>query len=61
LLKRRFKKNVAFCYGFNGYTVGNSMEPELKERDTVLIDQSQKAILACAIFFNTALPYGINI
>lgn len=30
--------------------IGNSMEPELKERDTVLIDQSQKAILAGAIY-----------
>ncbi|NLD37582.1 MAG: transcriptional regulator [Desulfatiglans sp.] len=30
--------------------VGNSMEPELKEGDTVLIDQSQKAILAGAIY-----------
>ena len=29
---------------------GNSMEPELKERDTVLIDQSQKAVLAGAIY-----------
>ena len=29
---------------------GNSMEPELKEGDTVLIDQSQKAILAGAIY-----------
>jgi len=29
---------------------GNSMEPELKEKDTVLIDQSQKAILAGAIY-----------
>jgi phage repressor protein C with HTH and peptisase S24 domain len=30
--------------------VGNSMEPELKEGDTVLIDQSQKSILAGAIY-----------
>lgn len=30
--------------------IGNSMEPELKERDTVLIDQSQRAILAGAIY-----------
>lgn len=30
--------------------IGNSMEPELKERDTVLIDQSQNAILAGAIY-----------
>jgi phage repressor protein C with HTH and peptisase S24 domain len=30
--------------------IGNSMEPELKERDTVLIDQSQKAVLAGAIY-----------
>ena len=30
--------------------IGNSMEPELKEGDTVLIDQSQKAILAGAIY-----------
>jgi len=29
---------------------GNSMEPELKGGDTVLIDQSQKAILAGAIY-----------
>jgi len=29
---------------------GNSMEPELKENDTVLIDQSQKAVLAGAIY-----------
>jgi phage repressor protein C with HTH and peptisase S24 domain len=29
---------------------GNSMEPELKEKDTVLIDQSQKAVLAGAIY-----------
>jgi phage repressor protein C with HTH and peptisase S24 domain len=29
---------------------GNSMEPELKDGDTVLVDQSQKAILAGAIF-----------
>ena len=29
---------------------GNSMEPELKEGDTVLIDQSQKAVLAGAIY-----------
>ncbi len=29
---------------------GNSMEPELKEGDTVLIDQSQKAIFAGAIY-----------
>jgi phage repressor protein C with HTH and peptisase S24 domain len=29
---------------------GNSMEPELKEGDTVLIDQSQKAILAGDIY-----------
>jgi phage repressor protein C with HTH and peptisase S24 domain len=29
---------------------GNSMEPELKEGDTVLIDQSQQAILAGAIY-----------
>ena len=30
--------------------VGNSMEPELKEGDTVLIDESQKSILAGAIY-----------
>jgi len=30
--------------------IGNSMEPELKEGDTVLLDQSQKAILAGAIY-----------
>jgi phage repressor protein C with HTH and peptisase S24 domain len=30
--------------------IGNSMEPELKGRDTVLIDQSQKAVLAGAIY-----------
>lgn len=30
--------------------IGNSMEPELKEGDTALIDQSQKAILAGAIY-----------
>jgi phage repressor protein C with HTH and peptisase S24 domain len=30
--------------------IGNSMEPELKEGDTVLIDQSQQAILAGAIY-----------
>ena len=30
--------------------IGNSMEPELKEGDTVLIDQSQKAIFAGAIY-----------
>lgn len=30
--------------------VGNSMEPELKEGDTVLIDQSQKKVLAGAIY-----------
>lgn len=30
--------------------IGNSMEPELKEGDTVLIDQSQKVILAGAIY-----------
>lgn len=29
---------------------GNSMEPEMRDGDTVLIDQSQKNILACAIF-----------
>ncbi len=29
---------------------GNSMEPELKEGDTVLIDQSQNAVLAGAIY-----------
>jgi len=29
---------------------GNSMEPELKDGDTVLIDQSQKAVLAGAIY-----------
>jgi len=29
---------------------GNSMEPELKDGDTVLVDQSQKAILAGAVF-----------
>ena len=29
---------------------GNSMEPELKEGDTVLIDQKQKDILAGAIY-----------
>ena len=29
---------------------GSSMEPELKDGDTVLIDQSQKAILAGAIY-----------
>ncbi len=29
---------------------GNSMEPELKEGDTVLIDQSQQAVLAGAIY-----------
>ena len=29
---------------------GNSMEPELKEGDTVLIDQSQRAVLAGAIY-----------
>ena len=29
---------------------GNSMEPELKQGDTVLIDQSQKTVLACAIY-----------
>ncbi len=29
---------------------GNSMEPELKDGDTILVDQSQKAILAGAIF-----------
>lgn len=29
---------------------GNSMEPELKDGDTVLIDQSQKTILAGAIY-----------
>jgi phage repressor protein C with HTH and peptisase S24 domain len=29
---------------------GNSMEPEMKEGDTVLIDQSQKAVLAGAIY-----------
>jgi len=29
---------------------GNSMEPELKDGDTVLVDQSQKAILAGAIY-----------
>ena len=29
---------------------GNSMEPELKEGDTVLIDQSQKAVLTGAIY-----------
>lgn len=30
--------------------IGNSMEPQLKEGDTVLLDQSQKAILAGAIY-----------
>lgn len=30
--------------------IGNSMEPEIKEGDTVLIDESQKAILAHAIY-----------
>lgn len=30
--------------------VGNSMEPELKDGDTVLIDQSQRSILAGAIY-----------
>ncbi len=29
---------------------GNSMEPELKDGDTVLIDQSQKAVLSGAIY-----------
>jgi phage repressor protein C with HTH and peptisase S24 domain len=29
---------------------GNSMEPELKDGDTVLIDESQKAILAGAVY-----------
>lgn len=29
---------------------GNSMEPELKDGDTVLVDQSQKAILAGAVY-----------
>jgi phage repressor protein C with HTH and peptisase S24 domain len=29
---------------------GNSMEPELKEVDTVLIDQSQTLVLAGAIY-----------
>lgn len=29
---------------------GNSMEPELKDGDTVLIDQSQKAVMAGAIY-----------
>ena len=29
---------------------GNSMEPELKQGDTVLIDQSQKTVLAGAIY-----------
>ena len=29
---------------------GNSMEPELKDGDTVLVDQSQKEILAGAIY-----------
>ncbi len=29
---------------------GNSMEPELKDGDTILVDQSQKAILAGAIY-----------
>jgi phage repressor protein C with HTH and peptisase S24 domain len=29
---------------------GNSMEPELKDGDTVLLDQSQKAVLAGAIY-----------
>ena len=29
---------------------GNSMEPELREGDTVLIDQSQKDILAGAVY-----------
>ncbi len=29
---------------------GNSMEPELKDGDTVLIDQAQKAVLAGAIY-----------
>jgi phage repressor protein C with HTH and peptisase S24 domain len=30
--------------------IGNSMEPALKDGDTVLIDQSQKAVLAGAIY-----------
>lgn len=30
--------------------IGNSMEPELKDGDTVLIDQSQKTVLAGAIY-----------
>ena len=30
--------------------VGNSMQPEMKNGDTVLIDQSQKAVLAGAIY-----------
>jgi phage repressor protein C with HTH and peptisase S24 domain len=29
---------------------GNSMEPELKDGDTVLVDQSQKAIIAGAVY-----------
>jgi phage repressor protein C with HTH and peptisase S24 domain len=29
---------------------GNSMEPEMRDGDTVLVDQSQKNILAGAIF-----------
>ena len=29
---------------------GNSMEPELKDGDTVLIDESQKDIIAGAVF-----------
>ena len=33
VIRVRSKINVAFCYGFNGYTVGNSVEPELKEKE----------------------------
>lgn len=50
-----FQKDWLRAKGIPGNMVlmdifGNSMEPELKDGDTVLVDQSQKAILAGAIF-----------
>ena len=50
-----FRKDWLRSRGNSGKMVlmdifGNSMEPELKEGDTVLVDQSQKDIVAGAVF-----------
>ena len=50
-----FRKDWLRSRGNSGNMVlmdifGNSMEPELKEGDTVLVDQSQKDIVAGAVF-----------